>query len=86
MKLSEALCLGLPVISTQLGVRGYDFGSCGFPVTQNTAASFVDTLLNLVSAPATLEAAADLSRRAVASAPTLGQIGRRLRQFGLALG
>jgi glycosyltransferase involved in cell wall biosynthesis len=85
MKLSEALRLGLPVVSTQLGARGYDFGSCPFPVTENTPASFVDAMLDLVSAPGALESAADLSRRTVASAPTLGQIGHRLQQFGLAL-
>lgn len=85
MKLSAALHLGLPVVSTQLGIRGYDFGLCRFPVTENSASSFVDAMLDVVSVPASLEAAAEVSRRAVASAPTLQQIGQRLQEFGLAL-
>ena len=85
MKLAAGLALGLPVISTRIGARGYDFGGAHFPTTDNSPVSFVDAVLHLISTPDALGAAAETSRRVTASAPTVAEIGRRLCEFGRGL-
>jgi len=85
MKLGAGLALGLPVISTNFGARGYDCGDASLPITGNSSHSFVDAVLQIVSTPQAMEAAAESCRRAVASAPTVKDVGRRLRQFALSL-
>jgi glycosyltransferase involved in cell wall biosynthesis len=85
MKLAAGLGLGLPVISTAFGARGYEFGGANFPTTGNSPGDFVEAMLEIVSGHQPLQLVAEACRRAVKSAPTLQDIGQRIREFAVRL-
>jgi hypothetical protein len=80
MKLATALGWGLPVLTTQAGARGYEWGGAAVPVCADDPRKFVQTALELLANPTALAAAGAAAQTAVVSAPNLVALAGRLRQ------
>jgi hypothetical protein len=80
MKLGVAIGWGLPILTTDFGARGYEWGDAMIPFTRNNAGAFVNTMEKLLGDSVLLSNARQASIHAESKAPTALELARRLRK------